>query len=300
VNEAAAQAAAARAVLAKAESPARPEMLEQARVAFERARDEYGRMKQLYEAKSLPPNDFDKFRAAYEASRQQYEQAKAGGQKEDRAAARAAYDQAVTGEQIARKRLADASLLAPVEGFIALRAVEVGDVAAPGRPVFQIVQLDPVEVTVGVPETDIHLVRAGQPATVKIPALPGGTFQGVVRVINVAADPSTRTYMVRIRVPNPKHLLRVGMIAEARIRGDRQLDVTTLPGTAVVRDAQGGAMVYVYFPDQKRVYARRVEVGTVYGTGIEIRKGISGTDLVVLAGQEKLRDGAAVDAVEAK
>jgi len=300
VNAAAAQAAAARAVLAKAESPARPEMLEQARVAFERARDEYGRMKQLYEAKSLPPNDFDKFRAAYEASRQQYEQAKAGGQKEDRAAARAAYDQAVTGEQIARKRLADASLLAPVEGFIALRAVEVGDVAAPGRPVFQIVQLDPVEVTVGVPETDIHLVRAGQPATVKIPALPGGTFQGVVRVINVAADPSTRTYMVRIRVPNPKHLLRVGMIAEARIRGDRQLDVTTLPGTAVVRDAQGGAMVYVYFPDQKRVYARRVEVGTVYGTGIEIRKGISGTDLVVLAGQEKLRDGAAVDAVEAK
>ena len=110
VSAAAAQAAAARAVLQKAESPVRPEMLEQARVAFERAQDEYQRMKQLYEAKSLPPNDFEKFKAAYEASRQQYEQARAGGQKEDRAQARAASDQAARRRGIARKHLADATL----------------------------------------------------------------------------------------------------------------------------------------------------------------------------------------------
>ena len=47
----------ARAVLQKVESPARPELLEQARVSYERAQDEYQRMKLLYESKSLPPND---------------------------------------------------------------------------------------------------------------------------------------------------------------------------------------------------------------------------------------------------
>ena len=298
VKAAVAQAAAAQAVLQKVESPVRPELLEQARVAFERARDEYQRMKQVYEAKSLPPNDFEKFKAAYEASRQQYEQARAGGQKEDRAQALAAFEQASAAEEIARKRLADATLVAPLDGFVANRSIEVGDMASAGRPVFQIVQLDPVEISVGVPETDIHLVRTGQAATVQIPALPGATFQGVVRVINVAADPSTRTYMVRISVPNPKHMLRLGMIAEARIRGDRQLDLTTLPGDAIVHDPQGASVVFVYFPDQGRAYSRRVEVGTVYGTEIEIKKGLSGTELFVLAGQNKLRDGSAVTVEE--
>jgi len=297
VNAAAAQAAAARAVLQKAESPVRPELLEQARVAFERAGDEYQRMKQLYDAKSLPPNDFEKFKAAYEVSRQQYEQARAGGQKEDRAQAQAASDQAAAGEEIARKHLADATLTAPLDGFVANRAVEVGDMAAAGRPVFQIVQLDPVEISAGVPETDIHLVRTGQTAEVQIPALPGETFRGVVRIINVAADPSTRTYMVRIAVPNPKHALRLGMIAEARIRGDRQLDLMTLPGDAIVHDPQGASTVFVYFPDQGRVYSRRVEVGTVYGVEVEMN-GLSGTESVVLAGQSKLRDGTLVTVVQ--
>jgi multidrug efflux pump subunit AcrA (membrane-fusion protein) len=298
VNAAAAQAAAARAVLEKVDSPVRPEMLEQARVAFERAHAEYRRMKQVYEAKSLAPNDFEKFKAAYEASRQQYDQALAGGQKQDRAQARATLEQAEAAEQMARKHLADATLTAPLDGFIANRSVEVGDMASAGRPVFQIVQLDPVEISVGVPETDIHMVRTGQTATVQLPALPGDTFQGVVRVINVASDPSTRTYMVRIAVPNPKHALRLGMIAESRIHSDRQLDLTTVPGDAIVHDPQGASLVFVYFPDQGRVYSRRVETGTVYGTEVEIKGGLSGTESLVLAGQGKLRDGSAVAIVE--
>ena len=299
VSAAVAQAAAARAVLQKVESPVRPELLEQARVAFERARDEYQRMKQVYEAKSLPPNDFEKFKAAYEASRQQYEQARAGGQKEDRAQAQAAFDQAAAAEKIARKHLADATLTAPLDGFIANRSVEVGDMAGAGRPVFQIVQLDPVEINVGVPETDIHLVRTGQTAAVQIPALPGDTFQGVVRVINVAADPSTRTYMVRIAVPNPKHALRLGMIAEAQIRGDRLLDVHDPAGrmpsfttrreppwcscTSRTRGASTpGAWKWA------RCTAPRWRS----------RADSRATESLVLGGQGKLRDGSAVTVVE--
>ncbi len=298
VDAAVGQVQAARAVLEKAESPARPEVLEQARIAYERARDEYGRMKQLYESKSLPPNDFEKYRAVYESARQQYEQARAGGQKEDREQARAVYNQALAGERVARKRLSDATLVAPIDGYVAMRAVEVGDMAAPGRPVFGLVQLDPVEVSVGVPETDIHLVRAGQTAVIRIPALPGETFTGKVRVIGVAADPSSRTYMVRIAVPNPRHLLRLGMIAEVEIQGDRMDTVMTVPGDAIVRDAQGATSVFVYFPDQGRVYARRVETGTVRGTEVQIQSGLSGTEQVVVAGQHKLREGAAVSLAE--
>jgi multidrug efflux pump subunit AcrA (membrane-fusion protein) len=104
--------------------------------------------------------------------------------------------------------------------------------------------------------------------------------------------------MVRIAVPNPKHALRLGMIAEAQIRGDRQLDLLTLPGDAIVHDPQGASTVFVYFPDQGRVYSRRVEVGTVYGVEVEIRSGLSGSESVVLAGQSKLRDGTSVAVVQ--
>jgi len=158
--------------------------------------------------------------------------------------------------------------------------------------------MDPVEVSVGVPETDVHLVRIGQKAEVTVPALPGKTFEGTVRVINVSADPNTRTYMTRIGVPNPEHSLRVGMVAEATIRGDQMVSMVTLPGDAVVRDPQGATQVYVYYPDQKRVYSKRVAIGAAVNRNVEIKSGLSGNELIVLAGQSKLRNGLTVTATE--
>ena len=172
----------------------------QAKVALDRSKDEYARMKFLFESRSLAENDFEKYKAAYLSAKQQV-------------------DQAIANQKLAQKRLSDASLYAPTAGFISKRAIEPGQTASSGNPVFEIVKLDPVEINVGVPETDIHLVRLGQTASVTIPALPTESFEGKVRVINVSADPNTRTYMTRIVVPNPAHILRVGMVAEARIRG---------------------------------------------------------------------------------
>jgi RND family efflux transporter MFP subunit len=250
-----------------------------AEVAYKRAEDEHRRMKMLYDAKSLAPNDYLKFKAAFDSSAQQYEQA-------------------VASEKLSRKRLTDGTLCAPTSGYIAKRLIEPGDTAAQGHPVFEIVQMDPVEVNVGVPETDVHLVRIGQKAAITVPALPGKSFEGTVRIINVSADPNTRTYMTRITVANPGHLLRVGMVAEATIRGDRTVAMVTLPGEAVVRDPQGATQVYVYYPDQKRVYTKRVEVGAVIDKDIEIRSGLSGNELIVLGGQTRLRNGSVVSATE--
>ncbi len=298
VKSAAAQAASAQAALEKAMHSARPELLEQARISFERAEDEYRRMKMLYDSKSLAPNDFQKYRAAYEHAKQEYEQAKTGGQKEDKDLAKASHNQAAAQLEIARKALSDATLCAPMDGYIAKRSIEPGDTASPGRPVFEIVQMDPVEVNVGVPETDVRMMRIGQKADVTVPALPGKSFQGTVRVINVSADPNTRTYMTRVSVANREHELRVGMVAEATIRGDRTIAMATLPGDAVVRDPQGATQVYVYYPDQKRVYAKLVEIGAVVNRNVEIKSGLSGNELIVLAGQTKLKNGQAVTATE--
>src|SRR5512136_345850 len=289
-----AQKDSAQAAMEKAMHSVRPELLEQARVAYERAEDEYRRMKMLYDSNSLAPNDFQKFKAAYESANQQFEQAKAGGQKEDKQLSRAAYDQADAHLQVVAKALSDATLYAPMSGYIARRSIEVGDTASAGRPVFEIVQLDPVEANVGVPETDVHLVKIGQKASITFPALPNQSFQGVVRIINVAADPATRTYMTRISVPNPGHVIRFGMVAEARVTGEQKISMMTVPGRAIVRDAQGATMVFVYFPKEQRVYSKRVKVGALYGTEVEIKEGLSGDESIVMGGQDYLRDGMSV------
>jgi RND family efflux transporter MFP subunit len=245
---------------------------EMTRIAFERADDEHRRMKMLFDSKSLAPNDYEKYRATYESDRHQYEQA-------------------IAQEKISRKRLADAELHSPVNGFISKRSIEPGETASTGRPVFEIVQLDTVEVHVGVPETDIHLAKIGQKASITFPALPKQSFEGTVRVINVSADPGTRTYMSRISVPNPGHVIRIGMVAEAKIVGDRQISMMTVPGEAIVRDDQGATMVFVYFPEQRCVYSKRVKTGTFRGTEVEIKEGLSGNESIVIAGQDHLRDG---------
>jgi RND family efflux transporter MFP subunit len=249
--------------------------VEQARVAFLRAEDEYGRMKFLYESKSLAANDFEKFKAAFDGTRHQLEEA-------------------IAGEQLSRKHLSDATLHALISGYISKRLIETGDTASVGRPVFEIVELDTVEANVGIPETDVHLVRIGQKVSIRFPALPGQSFEGIVRIINVSADPGTRTYMTRIRVPNPKHVMKIGMVAEAKIVGDKMISMMTLPGEAIVRDEQGATMVFVYFPEQQRVYSKRVKIGAFRGTELEIKEGLSGSESIVIAGQDHLRDGMTV------
>jgi RND family efflux transporter MFP subunit len=253
-------------------------------------------MKFLFDSKSLAPNDFQKFETAYLTAKEQYELAKTGAQKEDKAQAGAAFEQASAAQRMAAKRLADTRLLAPTDGYVSRRLVEPGVVVSPGRPAFTLVRLDPVEVRVGIPETDLQQVRLGQHAAIRIPALGGENFAGTVRVINVSADPTTRTYMARIVVPNPKHVLRVGMIAETAIQGDGETDAVALPGEAIVRDPQGATLVYVYYPGQKKVYSKRVEVGSVLGKDVQIRSGLTGDEIIVVGGQQMLRDGLTVEA----
>ena len=298
VEAAIAQTGLARAQNEKASMSARPEVVEQARASLSQAEDEFRRMKTLYEKKSLAPNDFKKYETAYTNAQQQYGQAKAGAQQEDKAAAKAALEQAEAAERIARKRLSDSTLIAPINGFVSKRDIEEGAKASPDTPVFTIVELDPVEIQVGIPETDIRLIHRGQKAIVTASALPGASFSGQVRLVSVSAEPQTRTYMARIRVTNREARLLVGMIAEVRIVGDGQIDVLTLPGTSIVRDPQGATQVYVYFSNEKKVYARRVVTAGITGQNIQIADGIKDTDWIVVAGQQLVREGSIVNANE--
>ena len=298
LDKAEAAAGMANAAYMKAKSPARSEQLAQAKIAYDRAADEYGRMKMLYDNKSLAPNDFEKFKAAYESAKQQYGMAQTGAQPEDKAQAKAGYEQAQAYVKLAEKALNDTVLKAPVSGFVTKRLCEAGETVQAGYPVFEISPLDPVEVNAGIAETDIRFAATGQTADVSVPALPDRKYSGTVRVINVSADPATRTYMTRITVSNPDHTIRLGMVAEMSIDTKQPIKVMTVPVESVLRDPQGATIVYVYFPDKKKAYSKRVETGSVYGQETVIKSGLKGGEMIVTAGQNKLSDGLDVSPVK--
>ena len=296
-NAATAQKEAALAVSQKADAGLRKQELEQARIDFERWQDEYKRMKFLVERKSLPPNDFQKIEASYNASKERYEMAVEGTRKEDIATAAAQAHAADAQAAEERKRLDDTQLLAPISGNIGMRRVDPGQTVAAGTPVFSIVELNPVKVRVGVPEAEIAKVRQGAAAEITVPSLGGRRFAGKVAIIGVASEPASRTYTVKILVPNPGPVLLAGMVAEARIFGPAKIRALTIPAEAVVPDPQGAPNVYVYSPERKRVYGRRVEVGTPIGNEVEIHSGLNGSEQVVVAGQQKAREGSVVEIV---
>jgi multidrug efflux pump subunit AcrA (membrane-fusion protein) len=283
---------AAQATERKAQNGLRPEELEQARIALERAQDEYQRMKFLYDRKSLDANDFHKFEAAYLAARQNYEMARKGTRAEDKAAAAAQTRTSIAQMRDARSHLAKCHLVAPISGFIGIKHVNVGDFVTAGTPVFSVLDLEVAKVRVAIPEAEIGKIHVGSSATVAIPSLAGHNFQGRVDTLGMTADPLSRTYTAKIAVVNRDHQLRDGMVSQARIFGSVQVHVLTVPGSAVVRDARGIANVYIYNPARRMVFARRVETDEFMESEIAIKSGLYATDQVVIAGQQYLREGA--------
>jgi len=256
-------------------------------------------MQFLVERKSLPPNDFQKIEAAYNAARERYQMAVEGTRLEDRNAAMAQALGAKAQASEESKRLGDTRLLAPITGNISMRRVDPGQTVAAGAAVLSIVNLNPAKVRVGVPEAEIGKVTRGARAEVSLPSLGGRTFEGKVELIGVSAEAASRTYTVKIVVPNQGPVLLAGMVAGARIfastkAGPAKEPVLTIPGEAIVRDPQGATNVYVYSPDRRRVYARRVEVGQPVDSEVEIRSGLSADDQIVVAGEQKLREGSLV------
>ena len=204
-----AQAGMAQANLEKAQNAARPEELAQARANLDRAEDEYGRYRQLYERKSMAPADFAKVEAAHLAARasmrwRRTAGARKTGLREGRGGAGARAGEA---EPQARWPTRGSRRLFPV-GWRGGRWIPARWAPRACR-CRSIVDLNPANVRVGIPEAGHFRVRSGQAATVVIPSLDGAS-PGKATVVGVAADPASRTLTAKVAVPEPRRVAARG------------------------------------------------------------------------------------------
>ena len=196
---------------------------------------------------------------------------------------------------IARKRLVDATVTSPVDGVVANKAVNLGQIVSAGTQLMTVEQIDAIYVTIQVQQQDIAKIRIGTKATVKVDAFPDHVFSGEVAVINPVAGRESRLFDVKVRVENQDFSLMPGMFAEAVLSEDGgNAPVLAVPRTALFSH-KGQNYVYVLQPDgnAKRV---RVEVGELMDEKLEICSGLEEGDTVILDNLDKLKDGDPVNA----
>ncbi len=202
-------------------------------------------------------------------------------------AALAAYDAAIAQARQSQNALEYTALNANADGVISDVTAEVGQVVAAGQTVLKLVQTGELEVVVNIPENKISALQIGQRVSINFWAT-GDEVGGIVREISPMADSASRTFTVKISLPDVRNV-QLGMTANVSIRQVLPSAII-LPLSAIY---QTGDAAQVWLVDGERVTLRKVEVTAFDDNNVRVR-GLTAGDTVVVAGVNKLRDGQTV------
>jgi RND family efflux transporter MFP subunit len=196
---------------------------------------------------------------------------------------------------LARRRLTRATIKAPFDGIVVAVLVRGGEsVDGNGQPVLQVAATDPVELRAAASPRDVTKFRVGMPAKIRLEGLPVER-EGVVFAIAPAADPATGNVLVRVRVDNPDHALRLGVLARATIVVAHHADAVSVPTSALVPAPDGGLAVALV-KDGAAVSGPVSVSFTVDGRAVV--SGLDGGEEVIAEGGYSLPDGAKVEVLK--
>lgn len=243
---------------------------ERAQAQFDFDQREYQRILGLFERDASAKSELDDARARRDISK-------------------ATLDEAST-------RLERATIVAPIGGILNRLPMEVGEYAAPGDCVAEIVDTERVKVVVDVPEREVYYLTAGDAVDVFVRAPDARTIRGKITYISELAEELTRTTRMEITVENRDHILRSGQIARARLTRRILTNVIMIPLGAVI-PLEHGRAVYVVDEDD-RAQRKDVELGLIKGRNVRILSGLDVGERLIVAGHRYVGPGQPVAVVE--
>ena len=241
----------------------------EAKAQLNLAQSNLARYTELYNQDIVPRATLDQYQTNYDAAFAAYQ---------------AALSQAAQGHNV----LGYTNLTAAADGVISSVSAEEGQVVAAGQTVAVLVQTGEMEAEISVPEDRVASLQPGDGATVTFWAFEGSA-RGVVREISPAADPASRTYKVRVSIPNPPPGMQLGMTASVALAGDAEAGAagTELPLSAIY---QTDDQPQVWVVEDGRVHLKNIRV-LRFGKSSVLVEGLASGDTVVTAGVHKLREG---------
>lgn len=196
--------------------------LERSRASAVVAEQDLGRKQQLWDRKSIPQASFDKSQAA------------AAEAKASLAASQAALD-------LIKKQVADATLVAPMDGVIAERRVDVGERLSDGTVAFVIAEMDTLRLRFSLPERNLADAARGGRVVATVEPYPGEKFSGEIVMVGQVIDPATRTFAVEAVFENRDRRLRPGLFARVELPNTSGVPAAPAAGAPATAPATGAA-----------------------------------------------------------
>jgi len=192
---------------------------------------------------------------------------------------------------------------APFDAVVLTKNADIGDIVTPlgaaanaKAAVVTIADLGSLQVEADVAETNLGLVKKGQPCEIQLDALPGIRFQGTVHTIVPTVDRSKATILVKVRFLDkdprilPEMRAKVAFLSR-QLKEEEQKSVTAVPPSSLVNKAN---QTFVFAVRENRVEEKQIKLGQPFGDMMEVLAGVEAGEKVVIKPTKKLRNGSRV------
>lgn len=233
--------------------------------------------------------------SALTTAKQHLEALKAGGQAAQLRAAQAQVAAAAAHYQSSEAQLGYARITSPINGVVADRPLNVGEIANAGSALMTIVDISQVVARATVAVEATARMRVGQTAEIKDGG--GTTLKGKVLVVSPAVDPNTTTVQVWVEAANPDEALKLGTTVRISVLTGEIQNATVVPVAALLASGDGGEKVMLASADSV-AHEQKVEVGIRSNGMAQIVSGVKPGDRVIVSGALGLDDGAKVEVTQ--
>ncbi|BCS33144.1 RND transporter [Luteitalea sp. TBR-22] len=264
--------------------PDRTAVVRQARAVLDEAKLNYSRVKTFVDRGISSRAELDSADAALKVADGRYEDAV-----EEVRNRQALLTQRKTELDLARQQLSDSTLIAPFDGIIRERTVSPGQYVNAGAPIATLVRMHPLRLQADVPERDASSVKVGQAVKVRVEG-DATSYEGRVVRVSPAIDEQSRSLRIEAEVGNQAGTIRPGSFATADIVIASASPAIVVPASAIVSFA--GVEKVLTVADGK-VVERRIELGRREGKAVEVLKGLTAGERVIVE-PGNLVDGEAV------
>ena len=245
-----------------------------AKAQLDEAQDGYDRLKILHDAKALPEIKWVEIQQKLKQARNM--------------------------EEMALRTLDDANLHSPVSGTITRKFADAGQTIIPAQPVYEIISTGDLTIDIPVPENEIGSFQLGETAIITFDIDRSNPIEGKVTQKAVAADPLTRSYTVKISIPNQDGKILPGMIGKVKFSqpedGSNGQKAIVLPSQAILLNEDNRWFVWVV--NDSVAERRFVTTGELVSDGVEIISGLKPDDCVIVEGMQKVGSGSKVISVK--
>lgn len=239
-----------------------------AEVNYEKVKKDFERYEALYNEKSIPVSRLEAARLELQAAESQL--------------------------IVARREYNNTKITAPISGVVTARSVDVGNYVSNGSVTANIVDISKLKVKLNVAEKDAFKLKSGDAVEITTDVYPGVVFNGKIATISDKGD-EAHTYPVEVTLVNSKqNPLKAGMFGRVKFISLKSSESIVIPREALVGSVKDAK---VFVVENGIARERKVVIGSVYDNMIQVMSGLNNGEVIVVNGQNNLKDNFNVDVI---